>query len=135
MSQAIIFYPDRPYPEVIDFPEENHLPFYYEKLECSFIDIVGAYGLKQHSAFESLDLVVDDEGMLKAEPKFNLLGSLAYGFMEHEQPLFGTVILCKHDGEGGNIGLTPEELDEAFVVLGGLMGKFVSDLERFVGGQ
>lgn len=93
--------------EVINVPTENKgLQFYYQNINCDLITIVNAMYLgKKYS------LVADDEGLLKAEPKVNMLASILYGYLQHGQYLVGNVLVMKD--EFTDEGLDTVGLDKA----------------------
>lgn len=91
MKQAILIKPKESgmtVVTVIPF-ETGSLDFYYKELECDCIDIVHAYGLSVPA-----DIIVDDEGLFAEEPKTNLPASIAYGVLEHGQPIVGNALIC-----------------------------------------
>ncbi len=89
--------------------EKGELSFYYKELECNIIDIVHAYGLSIDA-----DIVIDDEGLLTEEPLGNLPASMAYGYLDHEQPIVGHALICKPlytDDGVEETGFDDEEID------------------------
>lgn len=99
---------------VVDFPQTDDtgekLDWYYQTIDCDCIDIVRPYGLENMAADAGLDaligayaLVVDDESLLKAEPKVNPIASLLYGSDLHNQPLFGKVLVAKNQARDDGI--------------------------------
>lgn len=107
MTKALLL---KPYPsvEVIEF--EDSLEFYYKNIDCHLIDIVRPYALLEESKkCKHLILIVDDEGLLVANPKINPFGSLAYG-----QTICGNVIVAKEEyTEDGiiTVGLTEDDVN------------------------
>lgn len=95
---------------IIDFEHGGDLDLYYQLLDCDTIDIVEGYGLNQ-----TVDIICDDEGLLKEKPYLNPPASIAYGILEHGQPIVGNALIVKPvptpDGieEGG---FTEEELEK-----------------------
>lgn len=63
-----------------------------KSIDCDCIDIVHAVNLP-----DPYCLVVDDEGLLVAEPQMNLYASYLYGALEHGQPICGDCIIMKDD--------------------------------------
>lgn len=106
--KALLIKPNAEGIETLDFPKDNHLDFYYKHLDCDLIDIVKPYGLNEGD-FPNYDLIIDDEGMLKAEPQVNTIASLLYGVIEHGQPIFGRAMLVKHEG-AENVGMSEKEI-------------------------
>lgn len=92
--------------EFVEFPkkDEDKLGFYYDTLDIDCIDIVKPYGMEEvakmydlKSLLGKFSLVVDDEALLKEEPKLNVIASLLYGVDSHNQPLFGDVMVVKDE--------------------------------------
>lgn len=85
--------------EVVRF--EPKLEWYYKNLDCQYIDIAerqidGMY----------YDFIVDDEGLLKDDSLPSCCDANG-----HTQ-LVGKVLICHHDGEGNETGLTEEEANK-----------------------
>lgn len=93
---------------MVDF--EEGLDFYYKNLECDLIDIARPYALINKSRkFKKFVLIVDDESLLKANPKMNVFATLAYGCT-----LCGKVMVLKEeytDGDIITVGLTEDDVD------------------------
>ena len=107
--------------EIVEFPKEDKLGWYYKTIGCDLIDIVKPYGLEEvakeydlQSMIGKFSLVVDDEGLLKPEPEVNPIASLLYGCDDHGQALFGTVVVVKDEE-------TPEGLDSVGMDGGDMM--------------
>lgn len=97
--------------ELVDFPEENKLNWYYEQIGCDCIDIVSPYGLEEiaetydlRSLLGKFCIICDDEALLKEKPEVNVIASLLYGVDSHGQPLCGNVLIAKNE-------YTPEGVD------------------------
>ena len=85
--------------EVVRF--EPKLEWYYENLECEYIDIQ-----ERWIGGNLYDIVCDDEGLLKEEVIPSACDSTG-------QAVFcGNLLICHHDGEGNETGLTEEEVNE-----------------------
>lgn len=98
--------------EVLDFePGDDNLDFYYKHIGCDLIDVVPTYALREElGKCQDLILIVDDEGLLKANPQVNLFASLAYG-----HTLCGNVLVAKEQARDDGIytvGLNAEDLKE-----------------------
>lgn len=98
--------------EMLDFePGDNDLDFFYKHIKCDFIDIIHPYTLQKESGkCKNLVLIVDEESLLKANPKVNIFASLAYGY-----PIFGNVLLAKEQARDDGIytvGLNEEDVKE-----------------------
>ena len=74
----------------------SKLDYFYKEIKCKCIDIVNPYALKDYEPLKDLCLVVDDEGLLKEEPKVNPIASLLYGVDKHGQGIFGDALVCKN---------------------------------------
>ena len=108
--------------EAVDFPVEDKLNWYYEKLGCDYIDIVHPYGIDEIAETYNLKsllgkfcIICDDEALLKAEPKVNVIASLLYGVDDHGQPLCGDVLIAKD--EETEDGIECVGLDDAEMML------------------
>ena len=85
---------------------ENSLDFFYKNIGCDLIEIVPLRALEEVSdEFEKLIMVVDEEGLLKDEPKLNIYASVFYGSM-----IYGNVIIV-NDGGDDFEGMTREDHD------------------------
>ena len=107
---------------VEDFPYEEKLQWYYKKIGCDCIDIVKPYGIETvvdmyglKAYMDKFCLIVDDEGMLKDNPKVNPIASLLYGADDHGQVLFGDVLVAKD--EETEDGIETVGLDDSEVML------------------
>jgi len=99
--------------EVIDVPENKGLQFYYKNIECDMITIVNAMYLgKKYS------LVADDEGLLQAEPKVNMLASILYGYLQHGHYLVGNVLVMKDEFTDEGLDTVGLDKAEAAVIVG-----------------
>lgn len=90
----------------------DNLSFFYKHIGCDCIDIVDAYALQNIEPLKDICLVVDDEGLFSGA-RVNVLASLLYGVLEHNQPLVGDVLVCKNVYTDLGIetgGLTDEEV-------------------------
>lgn len=99
--------------EVIDVPEDKGLQFYYQNINCELITIVNAMYLG-----EKYSLVADDEGLLQAEPKVNMLASILYGYLKHGQYLVGNVLVMKDEFNDEGLDTVGLDKAEAAVILG-----------------
>lgn len=72
----------------------------YELLECNLIDItVTKIGKTMYA------VICDDEGLLKANHTITL-------FEDNQPRLVGRLLITMYNGEGENIGLTKEQIQE-----------------------
>ena len=77
----------------------------YKLLKVDDIDIVQV----RFPGLKGIDMIVDDEGALKANPKINIVGSVLAG-----QPIWGNVLLTKqiHTEDGiSEGGFEPQEIN------------------------
>ena len=81
--------------KIVDF--EPNLDWYYQHLECDTIDIA-----ERKVGGEYVDIICDDEGLLKEDWLPSAVD------WEGRIMLAGCLLLCKHDGEGGETGLGDE---------------------------
>lgn len=119
--------------EEVEFATKDKLPWYYEKLECGWIDIVDAYGVNHvaetyglKSLLNKYCMVVDDESLLKADPQVNYIASLLYGADTHGQPLFGTVLVGKNevtDDGIDTVGLDENEMMMLYAAINSLIAR------------
>jgi len=77
---------------------------YYQLLNCTCIDIVSR---KVGDAY--YDIICDDEGLLKNDPVVS--GVIINKEGEVQPILFGNLLFCNTDGEGNEVGLTNDDLD------------------------
>lgn len=99
--------------DVVNFTASNveeKLGRYYELIGCDCIDIVTPYGLEDIAKAAGLShlvgkfcMVVDDEALLKENPKVNAMASLLYGVDLHGQPLCGSVLVAKNQATDDGI--------------------------------
>ena len=96
--------------EITNIPEGRAV---FERLQralnCDWIDVVHAVNLP-----EPYCLVIDDEGLLKAKPKINLVVSYLYGFLNHNQPICGDCVIMKdrHTDDGTEtVGLDEKDFE------------------------
>lgn len=84
--------------EVIDIDDE--LDAFYDKLDCSCIDIVSrVIGEKRY------DIMCDDEGLLKDAPKISAINDMG-------QPMFvGNLMFFNVDEAGELVGLSDEDVE------------------------
>jgi hypothetical protein len=109
MKEKLMLIPERGHFKMLDFqPGDNNLDFFYEHIKCDLIDIVRPYALQKESGkCKNLILIVDDESLLKANPKVNIFASLAYGY-----PIYGKVLVGKEQARDDGIhtvGLNEED--------------------------
>ena len=112
MSKAIKITPDTMERIVVDWPEEgsscDQLHWMQEQIG-GWIEVVHPVGLERPYV-----MIVDEEGLIKDDPKINPIASVLYGFLEHGQPIAGTVLILREepgwDGYELN-GMTDQEAD------------------------
>lgn len=92
MKTALLITTNEEFQEIEFF---NELEYYYEHIGCDMIQIVIPYALQEASGkCEDLIMIVDEEGLLKADPKLNIYASAFYG-----SPVYGNVMIVKDAGE------------------------------------
>ena len=80
---------------------EGGLENYYKILNCSLIDIT-----ERKIDGQYFDIICDDEGLFKE-------GNQVSAVSEDGRPqLVGNILICNHDGEGGESGLSDEDLEK-----------------------
>lgn len=105
---------------LVEFPEAERLPWYYEQLDCDCVDVVSPYGIETIAEEHELEafvgrfcLICDDEALLKESPHVNPIASLLYGVMDHGQPLCGKVLVAKNletDDGIETVGMTKQDV-------------------------
>lgn len=94
--------------EIVDF--KDTLEFFYKHIGCRMIDIVRPYALiKKSHECKKFILIVDDEALLKSNPRINAFATLAYG-----STICGKAILAKEEYTEDDIvtvELTEEDVD------------------------
>lgn len=83
---------------IIDCKPE--LDEYYRHLDCDCIDIV-----MRKIGGKWFDVMCDDEGLFKAEPKMSAINDLG------EPMLVGNLMFFHNDGEGNLVGLDDEDIE------------------------
>ena len=85
-------------PQVVE--TEGGLAEWYRLIKCDLIDIVS-----RKIGGRYFDIIVDDEGLYKGGAKVTALDT-------QQQPLLvGNLVICNHDGEGGETSLTDEDIE------------------------
>lgn len=100
--------------------EKGTLDYYYKEIGCDTIDIVHAYGVSIDA-----DIIIDDNGLFSDNPEINPMASIAYGYLEHEQPIVGNVIICKPHQTTNGIDETGFEDRELDIILSEIMQKMM----------
>ena len=85
-------------PQVVE--TAGGLQEWYRLIKCDLIDIVS-----HKIGGRYYDIIVDDEGLFKGGAKVTALDT-------QQQPLLvGNLVICNHDGEGGETSLTDEDIE------------------------
>lgn len=100
--------------------EKGTLEYYYKEIGCEIIDIAHAYGLSIDA-----DIIIDDNGLFGDNPEINAVASIAYGYLEHGQPIVGNAIICKPHQTTDGIDETGFEDDEADKIMNEIMQKMM----------
>ncbi len=72
--------------------DETVLQFCYRIIGCDTVEIVNARNLESPYC-----IVVDEEGLIKSHPMYNIIASHMYGACEHGQALVGNAIIMKNE--------------------------------------
>lgn len=91
------------------------LSFCYREIGCDCIEIVRPDILK-----EPYVMVVDEEGLLKEEPRLNCIASFLYGTQNHGQPIVGKALIMKEVATADGVDLTWLDYDEAWAIMNAL---------------
>ena len=98
MTKAGFFIDPHGYAHVCEIPDS--LEGYYELLGCETIDIVSRkIGGKYY------DIVCDDEGLFKDDFSVSMVDADGNGL------LVGKLLICNHDGDGNEVGLSDDDID------------------------
>lgn len=100
--------------------EKGTLEYYYKEIGCEIIDIAHAYGLSIDA-----DIIIDDNGLYGDNPEINAVASIAYGYLEHGQPIVGNAIICKPHQTTNGIDETGFEDRELDIILSEIMQKMM----------
>ena len=96
--KAIKLYAGQFEPEMVEISKEDFLDDCYEHINCRCIDITtGVY--KEHY----IDIVVDDEGLLKDDCIANPIAWYLYSKCDARYPIVGNALLIGTDDEGNTI--------------------------------
>ena len=115
MKTALLITTDDKFGE-IEF--DNNLEFFYKNIGCDLIEIVPLRALQELAHLgENFIMVVDEEGLLKDQPKLNIYASVFYGSM-----IYGNAIIVKDDGEDF-VGLEKKDHEELSTAIAVLLGQ------------
>lgn len=93
-------------PEIIEIDSQNFLDECYDIINCRCIDIVtGIY-----EDFY-VDLVVDDEGLLRDDVIVNPIAWYLYSKFKKDAPIVGNAILCDSNEDGEIVSVSQYILD------------------------
>ena len=80
------------------------LDFYYKTIGCDTVD--------------SVQLIVDDNGLMIDSPQINILASLLYGCRKHGQPIVGNAIVSGFDPDTlETVPLTDEQIRQIIQII------------------
>jgi hypothetical protein len=79
---------------------DNVLAGLYEQIGCDMVDLV--------RLTPTLDMWLDDEGLVTGQPVNIVATWLARAFGWRHQPYFGTVVLAEHDDAGDTVSIRAE---------------------------
>lgn len=95
---------------------ENSLEFFYKHIGCDMIEVTTPRALcKLAGLSDKFIMVVDEEGLLRENPKLNIYASTFRGMH-----LFGNVMIVKDNGEDFE-GLTKEDHAELSAAIAKLL--------------
>lgn len=119
MKTALLITTDEKFQE-IEF--ENSLEFFYKHIGCDLIKITNPRALRKLADLsDSFIMVVDEERLLRDNPKLNIYGSTFRGM-----PIYGNVMIVKevmtNDGLDFD-GLTREDHEELSAAIVKLLGQ------------
>lgn len=98
--------------ETVKCNPKNGLKDFYENIGCNLVQVVMPYGLQRIGLLgENYIMVVDEEGLLKDEPKLNVFASTFYG-----SPIYGNAMIVKENEEDFE-ALTEEDHREIRVAI------------------
>ena len=81
--------------EIREIEFEHGLNFFYKNINCNLIEIAYPRALYEFGGLsEKFIMVVDEEGLLRNEPKLNIYASTFHG-----SPIFGNMMIVKDGGE------------------------------------
>lgn len=84
--------------KVVDI--KDNLDTYYNLIGCDCIDIV-----MRKIGGKYFDIVCDDEGLLKSEPKISAISNT------YEPMLVGNLVIVHNDGMGNLVGITDSDIE------------------------
>lgn len=118
MKTALLITTDDKFVEV-EF--ENSLEFFYKHLNCDMIEVTNLRALRQLGGLsKEFIMVVDEEGLLKDDPKLNIYASTFRGMS-----IYGNVMIVKDNGEYFE-GLAQEDHERLSLAI----KKLLTQLER-----
>ena len=85
-----------------DDVKSGYLDVYYKMLNCDTIDIV-----ERRFKSDYLDIYIDDNGALY---DFKIPSIITKDNGKIVEVIYGNAFICGHDGEGGTISLTNEQI-------------------------
>jgi hypothetical protein len=118
MKTALLITTDEKFRQV-EF--ENSLEFFYKNIGCDMIEVTHPWALKKITGkCKNFVIIVDEEGLLKDNPKLNIYASAFRGMS-----LYGNAMIVKDTGEDFD-GLTKEDHEE----LSSAIFEFLKKLEK-----
>lgn len=94
-------------------PNEPLYTFCYRNIECDTIEVVNPKGLEKPFV-----LVINEEGLLAADPAINFVGSYLYGTQDHHNPIVGEVLIMQEITTNSGIDLAFLTNDQAWMIAG-----------------
>lgn len=90
--------------EGVRFGTVKNLDDMYRIIGCDTIDIV-----TRNVCGKPFDFIIDDEGLLKADPQVSAIWSSRIHAGDIEPALVGVLIICSHDREGNTIDISLDD--------------------------
>lgn len=103
---------------ILDMPEGDTLQWLYKQIGCTMVDLV--------RLDEVHDMWMDDDFV--TPPPVNGAATLLRALFRGEPlnldyPVYGSVILARHDGRGATTGLTDNDVRSFNIILNGYLAK------------
>lgn len=115
MKTALLITTDEKFREI---PFENKLEFYYKHIDCDIIEVTHPRMLyKIGDLSNKFIMIVDEEGVLKDNPKLNVYASAFSGIS-----LYGNVMIVKDTGKDFD-GLTRKDHEKLATAIRKLLKK------------
>ena len=104
---GLITYAGKFDPRIVEIDSDNFLDEVYKIIDCRCIDIVTGIHNDNY-----VDMVVDDEGLLKDTAITNPIAWYLYSKCDPDYPIVGNVVLVGTNDEGETVDIPQVFLDE-----------------------